>query len=100
MQVDLPGPTIGELASVTVTFNPDLELLERQFRSLCDVGLIIVVDNASDAVRLEELRALISCTPGAQLFENAKNTGLAAALNRGIAIARKHAPRIATVLLL
>lgn len=70
------------LAAVTITYQPDLALLARQWRALPPGTAKIAVDNASGAI--DALRAL-AASHDVALLENATNTGLAAASNRGMA---------------
>jgi rhamnosyltransferase len=100
MAADLSPIRVGELASVTVTFNPDIALLERQLLALSEVARIIVVDNASEPASREALRRLVSTVDHAVLIENAQNIGLAGALNAGIARARSPEMLCRAVLLL
>ncbi|MGF6712054.1 rhamnosyltransferase [Luteibacter sp. W1I16] len=92
--------TIDELASVTVTFNPDLVLLKKQLQALVDVGLRVIVDNASSAEIREQLRILATNSRSLLLVEKDVNAGLGAALNEGMVSARIHAPGSRAVLLL
>jgi rhamnosyltransferase len=100
MTPDLSPVGTGELASVTVTFNPDIGLLQRQFLALREVARIIVVDNASEPASREALRRLVGTVDRAVLIENAQNIGLAGALNVGIARARSREMSCRAVLLL
>src|SRR4249919_3676755 len=78
----------SDLATVTVTYHPDLAILRTQLSQLPSDALRIVVDNASpEALRLQ-LRGLVA-ELGAQLIESSTNLGLAAATNVGIARARE-----------
>lgn len=71
------------LATVTVTYHPDLSILRSQIEQLpCD-ALRILVDNASPEPLRSRLRALAAET-GAVLIECDTNLGLAAATNIGI----------------
>jgi rhamnosyltransferase len=88
MTLDLRPLRVDELASVTVTFNPDIALLERQLQSLRDVGWIIVVDNASEPAARDAVRRVTRAADRVVLIENEQNIGLAAALNAGIAHAQ------------
>lgn len=72
------------LATVTVTFNPDLALLETQLRSLPPACVKLVVDNASRSELQERLDAVADRVKNVQLLRNSKNVGLAAAVNRGV----------------
>lgn len=69
------------LATVTVTYRPDLALLARQWQALPPGIAKIAVDNASGAI--DALRAL-AANHEVVLLENAANRGLAAANNRGM----------------
>lgn len=100
MTPDLRPVHVDELASVTVTFNPDLPILELQLRALREIGRIILVDNASGPESRDALRQLAARVTRVELIENAQNLGLAAALNIGIAHARSSSsPSRAVVLL-
>jgi rhamnosyltransferase len=96
-----PRPArVDELASITVTFNPDLSILKRQLSALQEVGRIILVDNASEPAILRDVRDLVSKFTGVELIENSSNEGLAAALNSGVARASSFQGRYRAVLLL
>lgn len=87
------------LATVTVTFNPDIRILETQLAQLPTDALRVVVDNASDAgTRLHVQQLCESC--GAVFVGNADNLGLATGLNIGARTALSHAPDTAYLLLL
>jgi len=100
MPTDRRPVGVNELASVTVTFNPDLALLERQLLALRDVGRIIVVDNASTPAARDAVRELVGRVERVELIENDDNIGLAAALNVGIGRARSMETPCRAVLLL
>lgn len=72
------------LASVTVTFNPDLAQLSAQLAALPAEALKVVVDNASRSDTLERVAELVAVTPHALLVRNERNEGLPAALNLGV----------------
>lgn len=87
------------LATVTVTFNPDIRILETQLAQLPTDALRVVVDNASEAAtRLEVERLCDSC--GAVFVGNADNCGLATGLNVGARKALDLAPDTTYLLLL
>lgn len=87
------------LATVTVTFNPDIRILETQLAQLPTDALRVVVDNASNAqTRLHVQQLCESC--GAVFVGNADNVGLATGLNIGVRTALSHAPDTAYLLLL
>ncbi len=75
------------LATITVTYNPDVELLRKQLSQLPANAIRIVIDNASAPDRVGPLRTLAQAQ-GVLLVVNAANRGLAAAANQGIEIAR------------
>lgn len=87
------------LATVTVTYNPDLAILEAQLRQLPADALRVVVDNASEAATREALSRLCA-QQGAVLVANAENLGLATGVNIGASKARELAPDLAHLLLL
>lgn len=72
------------LATITVTYHPDLSMLDIQLSRLPTDALRIVVDNASPEPLRARLRTLVA-EYGVTLIENAVNLGLAAATNMGIA---------------
>ena len=72
------------VATVTVTFNPDMGLLRTQLDALPRESLKLVVDNASQAEVLQGIQTLVSQTRNAKLLRNDENLGLAAAVNRGV----------------
>ncbi|MDE2150038.1 MAG: glycosyltransferase [Gammaproteobacteria bacterium] len=88
------------LATVTVTFNPDLALLHGQLAALPPQSPKLVVDNASGAETEREIQSLVARTPNALLLRNSQNLGLAAAANRGVRAVRETAPAARYVLLL
>lgn len=72
------------LATVTVTFNPDTELLEAQLRALPTTCAKIIVDNASRPDLVERIVEVAHRVPNTTLIRNETNVGLAAAVNRGV----------------
>lgn len=80
------GTHAEHLATVTVTYHPDLEVLRGQFLRLPEDALRIIVDNAS--ANVEELRRFAS-EHAAVLIENDSNRGIATATNQGIERARE-----------
>lgn len=97
---DVPIATAGRLATITVSYCPELALLERQMQLLPVDALKVVVDNASPPPLLAGLRAMLERIPGAVLLANAANVGLAAALDQGVRYVADFAPRCEYVLLL
>lgn len=76
-----------KIYSVTVTYNPDLNVLKNQITSLLgQVDKIIVIDNFS--TNLSELKVLLK-TFDVEFLELSINTGLSHAQNMGIKLAQK-----------
>lgn len=90
----------GELAVVTVTFNPELGILVSQLNHLPSAASKILVDNASDVETRVALRHLANERSDVHLLENNENLGLAAALNQGAELAGTVAPAAELLLLL
>ena len=88
------------VATVTVTFNPDMGLLRTQLDALPRASLKRVVDNASRPEVLRDIESLVALTPSARLLRNDRNLGLAAAVNRGVRAVRDAASTARFVLLL
>jgi rhamnosyltransferase len=88
------------LAVVTVTYNPDLEILGRQVRELPAQALKIWVDNASPPGIVARMREIAAGRSDLVLVLNPANAGLAAALNQGAAAAGSSAPACRYLLLL
>jgi len=88
------------LATVTVTFNPDLPLLEAQLRALPATCIKVIVDNASRPELFAAVRSLANGVPNASVFRNDVNLGLAAAINRGVHALSELKPAPTYVLLL
>lgn len=72
------------VAAVTVTYNPDLRVLEAQLRALPEECVCIIVDNASRPELLSSIDALAAGRANARVFRSERNLGLAAAVNRGV----------------
>lgn len=88
------------LATVTVTFNPELDCLRNQLAALPQDSFKLIVDNASQPEILRNIRSLVLETPNTYLLLNERNFGLAAAINRGVYRLREAAPSATYVLLL
>lgn len=87
------------LATITVTFNPDIRILETQLAQLPTDALRVVVDNASEAATRLQVQHLCDSS-GAVFVGNADNLGLATGLNIGARTALSHAPDTTYLLLL
>jgi rhamnosyltransferase len=84
-----PGEATGiSLATITVTYVPDIAIVARQLAGLPRDALRVIVDNGSDASLVEQL-AQLARDENAVLLPNGRNLGLAAGLNIGIAYARE-----------
>lgn len=94
------GDATATLAVVTVTYNPDIEILGSQLSQLPARAAKVVVDNASTPELRAELRRLLSDRDDVWLLENSENVGLARALNQGAAYAQRVSPACRYLLLL
>lgn len=72
------------VSSVTVTYFPDIEQLQRQLRALPEQINKIIVDNTGNHNTCTELEALAASLPNVHLLCNPHNAGLAAAINQGV----------------
>ncbi len=90
----------ADVAIITVTFNPDIALLQAQLNALPHESFKLIVDNASEPQFVQQMENLVAQVPKAQLLRNTHNIGLAAALNLGVQCARDHAPQARFALLL
>lgn len=86
--------------TVTVTFNPDIEPLIAQLKSLPSECTKIVVDNCSKEHIKQLLRELPREISNTHFFENPTNEGLAAALNKGVKLGCSLNPHARKCLLL
>lgn len=96
----VPAISAETLATVTVTFNPDLPLLEAQFRALPAGCIKVIVDNASRPELFAAMLSLANGVPNARVLRNDVNLGLAAAINGGVRVVSELKPAPAFVLLL
>jgi rhamnosyltransferase len=88
------------VATVTVTFNPDMKLLSAQLRALPEISLKILVDNASKPAIAEKIQDLAARIPNTYLLSNPGNLGLAAAVNLGVRAVSELSPVTRFVLML
>jgi rhamnosyltransferase len=93
------GVDLALLAVVTVSYNPDPEILARQLAQLPATALKVIVDNGSRSeLRSSVKRAAEEC--GAIVVHNVTNRGLPAALNQGVHYAQEVRPGCRFLLLL
>lgn len=74
---------LSGLSSVTVTYNPDLDVLKRQLETIPPGCMKVIVDNGS--MNQNELQEFIGGNASIKLLLSPDNLGLAEALNRGVA---------------
>ncbi|HUR40697.1 MAG TPA: glycosyltransferase [Verrucomicrobiae bacterium] len=86
-------------AVVTVSYNADAAVLKRQLASLGDAAVRVLVDNGSLPAVAAAARAAAN-ELGAVFLPQARNLGLAAALNVGAAAALERAPDCAYLIFL
>ncbi|MBE7927347.1 glycosyltransferase family 2 protein [Pseudomonas saudiphocaensis] len=75
------------LATITVTYNPEVEVLKRQLKALPAHSTKIVVDNASRPEIQQQLKKELLQFSSLHLIVNDVNLGLGAAINSGAKIA-------------
>ena len=95
-----PETDMATLAIITVTYHPDMDILEAQLESLPASALKVVVDNASTSSEREALRRLCGARARCSLVENDANCGLPAAINKGVRHAISISPDCRYLLLL
>ncbi len=71
------------VCAIIVTYHPQLSIIENVERLRPQVTEIVVIDNGS-AAKSEILLSQLEKIPGLRIIRNAKNLGIAAALNTGI----------------
>lgn len=87
------------VCAITITFNPELDVFERQLARLQPQCEVILVDNGSAPEILQQIESLASryeCT----LLALPANAGIAAAQNHGVAAVQAQRPACAYVLFL
>lgn len=94
------SPQFGQLGIVTVSYQPDIEILQQQLNTLPVDAFKVVVDNASPAETKAALNTFLAHIPNSILIGNDKNLGLATALNQGVRYLSEQAPQCLFVLLL
>jgi len=80
-----PNPHIdaATFATITVTFNPDIDALAAQMGGLPQDCVKVVIDNASEATVYERVQLLVARFQNVVFLHNEENIGLAAAINHG-----------------
>ena len=89
-----------EVVAITITYNPQPEVLGRQLRALEDQCSVVLIDNGSDANTLEQLKALAEQFNHCSLVCLDKNMGIAYAQNQGVLHVRESTPDCAFILTL
>lgn len=87
------------IAAITVTYHPDLLLLEQQLNQLKEC-LWIIVDNGSQIDEIKHIEKLVQSRNNCILIKNNSNQGLAKALNTGVDYVKLNSESIEFVLLL
>lgn len=93
-------PDWGRLVTITVTFNPEIDVLRAQLNALPQGCMKLVIDNASDANLQKTIRNITQSFSRTHFVVNTRNLGLAAAINQGVNLARKLLPEARYCLLL
>ncbi|WP_313262082.1 glycosyltransferase family 2 protein [Sphingobacterium multivorum] len=83
---------MNKISAITVTYNPDIKVLERQIFSIIgQVENVVLIDNGS--FNIEEIQSLLASIKMQNSLRilthfNTANVGLAAAQNQGIALSK------------
>lgn len=77
------APRRENVGAVVVTYHPDDGILDRLQRILPQVSALVVVDNHSNPDAASRLRPA-ECWPNTTIIWNARNLGIATALNQGV----------------
>lgn len=89
----------NNISVITVTYHPDLILLEQQLNQLTEC-LWVIVDNGSKVEEIKQIESLIQYRNNCTLIKNVSNQGLAKALNTGAYYINKNFQNIEFLLLL
>jgi rhamnosyltransferase len=92
--------SIADLATITVTYHPDLHILHAQLCALPESSFKLLIDNASGEEAIRAMHVMAAAIPNTYLVTNSTNIGLAAALNQGIRLAKQLRPPVKWCLLL
>ncbi len=93
------GSDGGTIATITVTYNPDLDILLRQQQQLTMAAVRYLVDNASAAHSQRKLGE-VAAASRSDLRMLPTNIGLAAAINIGLRLVREEHPNVTAILLM
>jgi rhamnosyltransferase len=83
----------SDICAVITTYRPDDGFPERVQRIRSQVGLVVIVDDGESADNVARLQIWFSKTMGVILHHNVANVGVAAALNKGVSIAKSQGYR-------
>jgi len=86
--------------AITVTFNPDLDILRKQLDSLDPQCESIIIDNCSEKNLLEHFREYYTSKPSLHIISQAENIGISNAQNKCIQHVLDNMPQAEFVLLL
>lgn len=81
------APTSHNICAVIVTFHPDEGFPDRLERILAQFPLVIIVDNGSPSVAVDDMLHNQAMLPQVLLATNQTNLGIATALNQGAELA-------------
>jgi rhamnosyltransferase len=81
-------PDQSKISAVITTYRPDDEFPVRVERIRHQVGCVVIVDDGASSDNVMRLKRWFSNTPKVLLHHNETNIGIAASLNKGIAIAK------------
>lgn len=90
----------GDLACITVTYHPDLAILERQIEALPEDVIKIIVDNGSGEIAQAAIRSIAERVPHVCFLPQSQNLGLPAAINLGVRTLSLRQPQPTHILLL
>jgi len=83
----------SDVCAVITTYRPDDGFPDRVQRVRSQVGLVVIVDDGESADNVARLQVWFSKTMGVILHHNEVNIGVAAALNKGVSIAKSEGYR-------
>ncbi|HPX10771.1 MAG TPA: glycosyltransferase [Syntrophales bacterium] len=85
-----PFPNCAEVFAVVTTFRPDNRFPGRVERILPQVGGVVIVNDGGTDDSVGKLNRWFAGKKGVRLHHNTVNAGIAASLNRGVAVAREN----------